>query len=83
MTAPRKLKAEGDTWIVRLGERAEREGFRTLLFFCVTTNQRPYRVIEVPEERLRGPDDLQALDEAAITELFSASCSLGYPQRYD
>ncbi len=83
MSQPRKHKADGDTWIVRLGERAEREGFRTVLFFCETTNQRPYRVVEVPEERIGGSDDLQALDDAAIAELFDASRSLGYPQGYD
>lgn len=83
MSKPRKLKADGDTWIVRLGERAEREGFRTVVFFCETTNQRPYRVVEVPEERIGRPDDLQALDQAAVAELFAASRSLGYPQTYD
>lgn len=83
MNSPQKLKADGETWIVRLGERVEREGFRTVLFFCETTNQRPYRVIEVPEESIQGPDDLQALDEAAIKALFEASRSLGYPQRYN
>jgi hypothetical protein len=83
MNGPRKHKADGDTWIVRLGERAEREGFRTVLFFCETTNQRPYRVVEVPEESIKGPDDLQALDGATIAALFDASRSLGYPQRYE
>lgn len=83
MKGPRKLRADGDTWSVRLGEQAERDGFRTLLFFCETTNQRPYRVVEIPEERLAGEDDLSALDDAAIAELFGASRSLGYPQRYD
>ena len=77
-----RVKAEGDTWSVRLGERA-RPGTRTLLFFCTTTSQRPYRVVEVPQERVGDLDDLEKLDETALQELFRASCSMGYPQTYD
>lgn len=80
MDSERRLKADGDAWSVRLGEASEREGFRTLLFFCVTTNQRPYRVVEVPEERLADQDSLGELDDAALAELFRASRSMGFPR---
>ena len=79
----RKLKADGDTWSVRLSERSERPGFRTLLFFCTTTNQRPYRVVEVPEDRLAGSEELEGIDDAALEELFRASRSMDFPRSYD
>lgn len=68
------IKAAGDTWEVRLGERP-RAGFHTVLFFCTTTNQRPYRVCEVPVADLDGR--LEGLSEAQLQGLFSKSGSLG------
>ena len=78
----RKLKADGDTWSVRLSEEAGRPGYKTFLFFCTTTNQRPYRVVEVPEEQIAGRA-LEAIDEVALEELFRASRSMDYPRSYD
>ena len=83
MPSERKLKADGDTWSVRLGEASERQGFRTLLFFCVTTNPRPYRVVEVPEERLADQEAVDELDAPALEELFRASRSMGYPLDFE
>lgn len=83
MASERKLKADGDTWSVRLGEASERRGFRTLLFFCVTTNQRPYRVVEVPEASLADQEAVDGLDDAAVEELFRASRSMGYPLDFE
>ena len=83
MDNDRKFKADGDTWSVRLGERSRREGYRSLLFFCTTTNQRPYRVVEVPAEEFSDPEILGQLDNAALLELFHASRSLGYPLEYE
>jgi hypothetical protein len=68
------IKAAGDTWEVRSGERP-RNGFVTVLFFCTTTNQRPYRVSEVPEGHVQG--GLESLSENDLQELFAASGSLG------
>ncbi len=83
MASERKLKADGDTWSVRLGETSEREGFRTLLFFCVTTNQRPYRVVEVPENRLADQEAVNELADGALEELFRTSRSMGYPRDFE
>ena len=83
MTEGRKLKADGDVWSVRLGEPSGRPGFHTLLFFCLTTNQRPYRVVEVPDDRLADQADVEGLDDAALQELFRASRSMGYPRDFE
>ena len=68
------IKAAGDTWEVRLGERP-RAGCQTVLFFCTTTNQRPYRVCEVPAAELAG--GLEGLSEERLRGLFDRSGSLG------
>jgi len=73
----RKIEADGDTWIVRVGERREAPGITTVVFFCETTDQRPYRVTEVPDDRVADADDLEALSERELTELFRDSGSLG------
>ena len=69
------IKAAGDTWEARLGERERDDDLRTVLFFCMTTNQRPYRVSEVPAADLQG--GLEALDAETLHRIFDASGSLG------
>jgi hypothetical protein len=49
----------------------------------VTTNQRPYRVVEVPENRLVDQEAVNELDDGALEELFRTSCSMGYPLDFD
>lgn len=73
----REVEADGDRWIVRVGERREAPGVTTVVFFCETTDQRPYRVAEVPEERVAEADDLEALSERELVEIFRASGSMG------
>lgn len=73
----RELEADGDTWVVRVGERREAPGVTTILFFCKTTDQRPYRVAEVPDDRIAGAGDLEVLSERELVELFRQSGSLG------
>ncbi len=77
----RKMKADGDTWSVRLGERSGPEE-QTLLFFCLTTSQRPYRVLQIPRERLPGEAALEALSADELKELFAASGSMDFPRNY-
>lgn len=77
-----KVRADGDTWAVRMGDRAPDQECRLVLFFCETTDQRPYRVVEVPSERIADAEALESLDERALRELFDASSSMGTPRSY-
>jgi len=76
----RTIRADGDTWSARLSERPPRPGFQTIVFFCETTGQRPYRVVDVPDERLGGAGVLEALPEGDLQRLFEESGSLGSPR---
>ena len=76
------IKAAGDTWSVRIGERPADPELQAIVFFCVTNNQRPYRVLEVRRERIDGPEALESLSAAELRELFDASSSLDYPRTY-
>lgn len=73
------LKADGDTWRVRFGG-TEKEPI--VLFFCVTTDQRPYRVVRVAPGRFSGAAELDALSAADLRALFQGSRSLGAPTEY-
>lgn len=76
---PNTLKAAGDTWRIRLGDPAAREGYRNLLFICESNGQRPYRVVEIPDDG--SPDDalLGRMGEADLEQLFHRAASLGAP----
>jgi len=77
------IKVDGDRWTPRLSEQPPREGVNAVVFFCVSTHQqRPYRVVEVPAERIRTPQDLDALSGADLEALFRASGSAGFPRTY-
>lgn len=78
----RKIKADGDTWSVRLAEHEEDPETRTVLFLCITSNQRPYRVLEVPRASLPSERKLDALNESELKQLFRKSGSLGCPRGY-
>lgn len=77
-----KIKAEGDTWTARLGEQRPGATTRPVLFFCTTTDQRPYRVVEVPADRFGEDADLEGLSEEDLRGLFADSRSMGFPQEY-
>lgn len=80
----RTIKADGDRWRVRLGEDRPHPGVRVVLFFCETTDQRPYRVVEIPEKRFASQADLDRLPNRDLLELYRQSVSLDYPhQRSD
>lgn len=76
------IKADNDTWTAELGGPA-RAGFRTVVFFCTSNGQRPYRVAEVPEERFTSQDDVDSLSPAALRELYGQTGSMGVPRSYD
>jgi hypothetical protein len=73
------IEADGDRWRVRLGNDRPRPGVRVVLFFCETTDQRPYRVVEVSEERFRTQADVEGLSSEETLELYRGSVSLDYP----
>lgn len=73
----RKIVTDGDRWSVRVGDRREAPGVTTVLFFCETTDQRPYRVAEVPDGRVADAEDLEALSDRELVELYRASGSMG------
>ena len=75
-----QIKAEGDTWTARLGEQRPGATMRPVLFFCTTTDQRPYRVVEVPTGRFDGDADLEGLSQEELRGLFADSGSMGFPQ---
>lgn len=76
------IKADNDTWSAQLGG-SDREGFRTVVFFCASNGQRPYRVVEVPDGRFVSQDELDGLSEGELRDLFSETVSMGAPRTFD
>lgn len=76
-----QIKADNDTWSARLGG-SDREGFRTVVFFCASNGQRPYRVVEVPEHRFASQDDLDGLTAGDLRALFDETVSMGAPRTF-
>jgi hypothetical protein len=73
------IKVDGDVWKVRLGEERPRPGARLVLFFCQPTGQRPYRVVEVPEDRFASQKELDKLSKKQLLELYQESTSMDVP----
>ncbi len=73
------IKVDGDVWKVRLGQERPRPGVRLVLFFNQPTGQRPYRVVEVPEDRFSSQADVEALSRKELLELFEKSTSMDVP----
>jgi hypothetical protein len=73
------FKAAGDTWRVRLGGPAAREGHRNLLFLCESNGQRPYRVVEIPDDGSEDDALLERIESKDLEALFERSASLGAP----
>jgi len=72
------IKADGDTWRGRLGGSGDS---RVVVFFCVTTDQRPYRVVPVGGG-VASEADLEGLGGAEVEGLFARSRSMGAPTDY-
>lgn len=77
-----QIRADGDSWTARLGDARPGEATRPVLFFCTTTDQRPYRVVEVPVDRFGADADLDGLTEEELRGLFDDSRSMGVPREY-
>jgi len=76
------IKADNDTWRAQLGGPT-REGYRSVVFFCASNGQRPYRVAEVPADRFTSQDDLDKLAANELRDLFATTTSMGAPRSYE
>lgn len=79
----REMRIDGDRWKIRISREQSDPGRLTLLFFPMTSDQRPYRVVEVDEGRVSGAGELEALSERELVELFGEASSMGFPRDYD
>jgi hypothetical protein len=73
------IRVDGDRWKVRLGQDRPKPGVRVVLFFSEPTGQRPYRVVEIPEDRFESQDDIERLSRDELIELYQQSTSLDSP----
>lgn len=69
---PTRIKADGDTWCPVLEESA---GRRSLVFFCASNGQRPYRVVAATDD-LKTDDDIAGLSTDELRALFDRSESM-------
>ena len=72
------IRADGDTWRAELGGDG---ASRTLVFFCDSTDQRPYRVVPVGADS-EVPEDVGQLSPDQLKDLFDRSRSMGAPTDY-
>lgn len=63
-------------------ELADEGGERVVVFFCQSTDQRPYRVVRMDPDRDGGSEALEEMPEEELRELFEASRSMGIPRDY-
>jgi hypothetical protein len=75
----KKFKASGDTWRIRLGGPAVTDGHRNLLFVCESNGQRPYRVVEIPDDGSADDSLLDRFGSDELEALFDRAASLGAP----
>jgi hypothetical protein len=73
----RRIDADGDSWRVTNFEDDRRRAVRTVVFHCLSNSQRPYRVVEVPDEMLddRGVD---GLSKDHLASLFGRAHAMDY-----
>lgn len=78
----RHIRIDGDRWKVRLSRQRSGPGRQAVVFFPVTCDQRPYRVVEVDEARLAGDDPLSSLSDQELREMYRSGSSMGFPHSY-
>ncbi|WP_419948071.1 hypothetical protein [Candidatus Palauibacter sp.] len=74
-----RIKADGATWRATL---AEEGGEHLVVFFCTSSDQRPYRVVRVDADRYAGSGAFDEIPEEELRALFAASRSMGIPEDY-
>jgi len=75
------IRIDNDTWRARLGA-GERPGYRSVIFFCSSNGQRPWRVVEVPEDRFGSQEQLERVSEVDLRELYAGTVSMGAPRTF-
>lgn len=71
----KRIKADHDTWTATLDASTSGPG-RTVVFFCASNGQRPWRVVRVDDDELPTADDLDGLSVAELRALFDRSESM-------
>lgn len=74
---PDLFRADGDQWRVTADQLDRRRAVRTIVFHCVSNTQRPYRVIEVPDE-VFGDRDVGSLSKEELGDLFARTHVMDY-----
>jgi hypothetical protein len=69
--------ADGDRWEATLDRHDRRRAVQTIVFHCVSNTQRPYRVIEVPDDALNGRS-LESLSKDEMAQLFGRTHVMDY-----
>ena len=69
-----RIKADNDTWQATLD--ASSSYGPTVVFFCVSNGQRPWRVVRVDEDEIPTSGDLDALSADELRALFERSESM-------
>lgn len=72
-----RIDADGHSWRVTSFEDDRRRAVRTVVFHCLSNTQRPYRVVEVPDE-VMGDGDIGSLPKGRLGELFGRSHTMDY-----
>lgn len=72
-----RIDADGHSWRVTSFEDDRRRAVRTLVFHCLSNTQRPYRVVEVPDE-VMGDGDVGSLSRDKLGQLFDRSHTMDY-----
>ncbi|HSJ24491.1 MAG TPA: hypothetical protein VK929_07490 [Longimicrobiales bacterium] len=73
----RRMDADGDSWRVTSFEDDRRRAVRTVVFHCLSNTQRPYRVVEIPDDML-GDDGVDGLSSREMDDLFRRTHSMDY-----
>jgi hypothetical protein len=70
----KQIKAVGDTWRPKLD--AETPDGRTVVFFCTSNGQRPYRVVMADNDEVPAGAAVEDLSAETLRTLFERSESM-------
>jgi hypothetical protein len=73
----RRIDADGDSWRVTSFEDDRRRAVRTVVFHCLSNTQRPYRVVEVPDDML-GNDGVDGMGKEQLGDRLGRAHAMDY-----